>query len=486
MASVIERVVRGGAGFFAANLVTKGFGFAFVVIAGRLMGPTEFGILALALSVFGVVRQLATFGLPNTIQRFFSGGGEEDIEQFYAATLVIGGVATLVATLCLYFYAHDLANSVFREPELTSLLQVLAFSIGAAVAFEILRSLLQAQELIAGILWVDLVRSSGKVIALVLFVTLTTATATAGAWAAAVAFGIATMTAVWKAQDLSIRPSFEDFRPHLRRVLGYSAPLLLVGFSYFVAQQADRLMLGWLGDSEGVGLYTATSTLAMALVTLKASLVSIFKPIAASAYRKGDQNQIQEIFSFISRWVGAANGIALVAIGGGGTWMLGIFGAEYATDAMHNVLIVLACLYFLGAWAGPTGALLVVTDGHRIELYNTILFVVSNISLNIFLIEEYGVIGAAYATLLSGAFKNAIQLTEINYSYKFTPIRKDQIVILLTTAAGLGLVLVAPTNVLKGGVLLTYTSALGYYMFETSTESEKSFATRAMGRLAKR
>jgi O-antigen/teichoic acid export membrane protein len=65
---------EGGAGFFTANVINRGFGFAFVVVASRLLGSTEFGILALGLSVMGVVRKVAAFGLPQTIQRFMSGG----------------------------------------------------------------------------------------------------------------------------------------------------------------------------------------------------------------------------------------------------------------------------------------------------------------------------------------------------------------------------------------------------------------------------
>jgi O-antigen/teichoic acid export membrane protein len=434
MASVIERVVRGGAGFFAANLITRGLGFAFIVVASRLLGPAEFGLLALALSVFGVTRKVATFGLPNTIQRFFSGYGEDNIERIYGAVAVIGAAGAGITTVCVYGFGFEVSTSFFREPKLVGPLRVLAIALTAAVSFEILRALLQAQEKVLDVLWVDLIRSSGKLLALVAFVSLGAATAEAGAWAVLAAFGVASLFALRKVQALSIRPTFAGLRPHLRQVVKYTAPLLLVGFSYFLAQQADRLMLGWLADTRQVGVYTATSTLAMIMSTLHGALVSIFMPLASEAYRDGEMSRVRDAYVFISRWMGIVNGGALIAFAGIGGWMLALFGPEYTTQTTYHVLVILSTLYFFGTWAGPTGALLQMTNGHRVELVNTIVFVVINIGLNYVLIPVYGLVGAALATLFSGLTRNVIQLVEIRYWHSISPLEQRNFIVLLLTS----------------------------------------------------
>ena len=438
MASIIERTVRGGAGFFTANVITRGLGFAFIVVASRLLGPDEFGILALALSVFGLVRKFAVFGLPNTIQRFFSGQGENEIERIYAAVVFVGSVGSIIAATGLYVCASWVAVEVFGQPNLVGPLRILALGLTMAVGFEVLRSILQAKERVVDVVWIDLARSTGKILAVTVLFMLGAKSAVGGAWAVVIAFAGASLFAVAKVRELSHRPVFSEAFPQLQQVVGYAAPLVLVGFSYFLAQQADRLMLGWLADTRDVGLYTTTSTLAMTMSTLHIALVSIFMPLASEAYRDGEMGHVRNAYLFISRWMGTVNGAALTVFAGVGHWLLILFGAEYATQATYIVLVILATLYFFGTWAGPTGALLQMTNGHRVELVNSIIFIVANIGFNYLLIPIYGVVGAALATFLSGLMRNVIQLLEIRYWHSVSPLERRNVIVLLLTVVSTG------------------------------------------------
>jgi O-antigen/teichoic acid export membrane protein len=82
--------------------------------------------------------------------------------------------------------------------------------------------------------------------------------------------------------------------------------------------------------------------------------------------------------------------VALLIFAGAGPWLLQLFGVEYVTDTTYRVLVVLSGLYFIAAWVGPTGALLQMSDGHRVELVNTIVFIVANVTLNYVLIAAMG------------------------------------------------------------------------------------------------
>jgi len=343
MPSVIERTIKGGAGFFTANLVSKGLGFLFVVVASRFLGPSEFGVLSLGLSVTGVARKLAAFGLPNTIQRFLSGRGEERSAQIYSAVLLIGGIASTLAASVLYIGAPWLSTNFFDEPTLVVVLRILSIGVIVGVGATLLRAILQAQEQVRQIVILDTLRSVAKILlAVLLFVWVQTASG--AAWAVVGSFGLAVLVAWWYVRGIDIQPSFEGGAPELRTVLEYSTPLVVVGFSYFLAQQADRLMLGWLSNAEEVGLYTVTSTLAMVMSTLHGALVSIFMPIASQAYRDNLKEEMQNAYLFVSKWVGAVNGMAFLAFAGGGLWILGVFGAEYANATTYHVLLILSAL----------------------------------------------------------------------------------------------------------------------------------------------
>lgn len=429
MSSVIERTIKGGAGFFTANLVSKGFGFLFIVVASRFLGPMEFGILSLGLSVTGVARNFAAFGLPNTIQRFLSGHGEKQSAQIYSAILLMGGVAATLSAAGLYLVAPWLSASFFDEPTLTSTLRILSVGVIVGVGATLLRAVLQAQEHIKQIVILDTIRSVAKVIlALLIFVWVQTASG--AAWAVVASFGLALIVAWRYVRRIDIRPSFEGVKAELRTVLGYSAPLVVVGFSYFLAQQADRLMLGWLSDVKEVGLYTVTSTLAMVMSTLNSAFAAIFHPIASQGYRNKAMEKVGKSYLFISKWGAVANGVALFAFAVFGPELLKVFGPSYATDATYWVLLLLAGFYFFNVWVGPTGAFITMADGHRAEFVNTLAFVAINISLNYLLILNYGIIGAAAATFVSGAIWNIVQLIQIYVWYKISVVSRQNITIL--------------------------------------------------------
>ena len=473
MASVIKRTIKGGAGFLTANLIAKGFGFLFIVVTSRFLGPAEFGVLALGLSVTAVVRKLASYGLPNTIQRFLSGDEEKCSTQIYGAILLIGGVIAALSAAGLYVVAPWLSTQFFDEPALVTPLRVLSLGIFVGTGWTLLRAVLQAQEQVKKIVVADSVRSVGKVI-LALLAFLWIRTAAAAAWAFVAAFGLGAIVASQYVRRLEIQPSIEIDRDEVLRVVRYSTPLVVVGFSYLLAQQADRFMLGWLADAEQVGLYTVTSKLAMVMSTLHGALASIFKPIASEAYRSNFRGEMRDAYLFVSKWVGAVNGVALLGFAGGGLWILGIFGTGYANIITYHVLLILSALYFVGTWVGPTGALLQVTDGHRIALANTIAFVGLNVLLNYILIQYYGVRGAAFATFMSGVFRNTLQVCEIAYWYGFSPFVRKNITILTMTVLGVGGILFTGPGGMGIGVAFVFTSLLVGYVLWTATEKEKN------------
>ena len=163
----------------------------------------------------------------------------------------------------LYIAAPWLSVSVFDEPTLDGPLRILSISVITGVGVTLLRAVIQAQEEIQKIVVLDTVRSVGKVLVAVL-IFLGVQTAAGAAWAVLAASAMGATVAGNYVQYLDIRLSFQIKEIEFWRVLGYSAPLVIVGFSYFLAQKADRLMLGWLGDAEEVEVYTAASTLASA------------------------------------------------------------------------------------------------------------------------------------------------------------------------------------------------------------------------------
>jgi O-antigen/teichoic acid export membrane protein len=238
----------------------------------------------------------------------------------------------------------------------------------------------------------------------------------------------------------------------------------------------DRLMLGALADAGAVGIYAVVASLAIIGSLAHNSLVPIFLPIAASAHRRGQSQDLSAAYSVTATWAGYPSAILLIIFIGFGEWILSVFGKDYSTPEAHHVLVLLGAVIFLSSWVGPTGALLQMSGGHRLEFLNTVLFLAANFGLNLILIPRYGLLGAATATLASGLLRNLLQVGELYFLRGFVPISRRQVVIL-----GPVLAIVSSVPFLGLSTLAIFISSLLgvlcllFFFFMGLTLEEKSF-----------
>ena len=347
MSSVIRRTAKGGAGFVVANLINKGAALLFVLVASHLLGVDTFGLLALGLSVVALMQNVALFGLPLAAQRFLSGDGEDDARDIYGTIALLGGCVSLFVSALCFFNAGWIAVSVFEEPDLEPVLKVLSFSLLFGLPYMLSRSVIQAQERVKWIVKTDFIQKSGQiVIAIVLFLAIASVEGVALGYV--ISYAAAFTLALWYLYQLPIKPRFSRISPSLKKVIHYAAPTTFVSFSYLLAQQADKLMLGILSDATAVGFYTVAVSAGMIISVMHSSLVSVFMPIASQAYRENDTESLQLSYAFVSKWLGAFGGVVVLLFMGYGMWLLSIFGAEYANADTYQVLMLISLPAFSG------------------------------------------------------------------------------------------------------------------------------------------
>lgn len=482
MSSVIERTAKGGAGLFAATIVGRGFSLIFVVIASRTLGPRQFGLFTLALSVIWVIKGLAELGLPNTIQRFLSGSADDESGRLFGAILTVGLSGAAIGGICAYIWAPALAG-VFEDPALTAPLRVLSLSVTLGAAHTLFRAVLQAREHIGAILRADAAKSVAQVIVLVT-VFIWVRTAVSASWAMVGGLSVGLVWVLGASRGSAISAQMPQQFKEISKILRYSSPLMVAGFGYAAAQWTDHLMLGWLADATAVGVYAVAAALAGTMGVFHSALVSIFMPIAAEAYRRGSADNVRRAYLFVAKWVGAASGAVLLVFVGTGSWILQMFGPEYATNTTYHVLVLLSTLYFLVGWVGPSGALLQMSDRPGAELGNAVLFVVANLLLNYVLIRAVGVIGAAIATLASGLLRNALQVFQVAHWHSITPLAVANLAVLALTGAGCIALMVTPEG---GRPLATgfVVSVLIAFVLYTASVEEKDVGKRLLSEMSK-
>jgi len=178
-------------------------------------------------------------------------------------------------------------------------------------------------------------------------------------------------------------------------------PMLVYGGMQVILGQTDIVMLGLMRAPEDVGLYAAANRIASVLVFVMMAINVLMAPITARLYSNGEKRRLQKILTRAVRIAFFAVlpfGLILVFLG---PHILGLFGHAFVFAQSALTILAVGRLVDIAMGVG-TGPLVLSMTGH--EGVVAIIFsaaALSNVVLNISLIPNYGIEGAAFASMIS-------------------------------------------------------------------------------------
>ncbi|SFG89795.1 Membrane protein involved in the export of O-antigen and teichoic acid [Desulfotomaculum arcticum] len=421
----ISTIFKGGSILFLGNVLSKGPALLFLIVATRILGVDGFGTLALALSIYAVSQNIALLGLSNTIQRFISGNNEQ-VRAYYGAVILIGLLGTIFFSGVLFFSGAFIANALFKNKALAEILPWFGPILLITVPVQLLSAVLRAQGNMKQAAALNVINSAGRLF----FVCILAFLGSLGGVIAAV--GLASIVQLFFAIlfiiRVKLRPDLKTGCRLIPKVFNYSLPLLVAGFGYFQVQQTGRLMLGYYGYTAGVGQYTAVSNIIQTAGLFHGSVISAFMPPIARAYEAKEFCELKKNYHITRKMLASVSGIVVILVVVLGSYVLNLFGPDFTSRNGYLVMILLGASSFVSSWFGPTGALLQMTDGNKLEFLNTILLMLLNVILNLILIPHMGVIGAAGAILLSNIMTNILQSVQIYLRIGITYLHFDMVI----------------------------------------------------------
>ena len=289
----------------AARWGIRAIGLVSTIILARLLTPADFGIIALAMLVVGLIEIFNETGLAIYIIRH-PDPQRSHFDTVFTLQLIIGALLALAIFLAAPWGAH-----FFREPAIEPVIQCLA-----------LRSLMWGMEN-PGIIWFRRSMQFNKDFRymvtnkLVSFaVTLSAAIILRNHWALAI--GILSGGVIALIQSYTMHP----YRPRLslaeaRHAWGFSAWMLLVNMLDFANTRIDEMIIGRTRSTTELGYYAVGSSIAASPVQeIISPMTRVWEP--AFARLASDPAALESTY----RWVIAAvailafsvsTGLALVA-----------------------------------------------------------------------------------------------------------------------------------------------------------------------------
>lgn len=383
---IFEQILRLLAGLFVG------------VYVARFLGPNNYGILAYSLSLVAIFSAIPKFGLDTLLVReLVMNTKERDLLLGTAFWLKLFGA--LITFLIVLFVVQFSENS--RESKVYILIiacglflqsfEVIEFYFQSRVQAKIISICKISQNLISSTIKLILIAKNAE---LIYFVIVTVLDSTTLALAYITSYRLQNQTNFIKKFNFLL----------VQKLLKDSWPLILSAIVVTIYMRIDQIMIKQLLNPYEAGIYSAA---------VRISEVSFFIPVAICASlfpaiinskklsTKLYYNRLQNLYGLMV-WLGVFFSMPFLLFGTEIITLL--FGPEYSIAG--EVLKIHVCSYafvFLGV---AFSKYLIAQNYTKIDFYRTCIGALCNVSLNYFLILELGVIGAAYATVISQFIAN--------------------------------------------------------------------------------
>ena len=120
--SLSKKVVRGGMWVFGLRITNRGLGFIRTIILARLLAPSDFGLLGIAMLAIATLETFSQTGFQAAlIQK------KENVESYLDTAWTVSAVRGVLLFIILFFSA-PLVATFFNSPQATLVIKVIAVS----------------------------------------------------------------------------------------------------------------------------------------------------------------------------------------------------------------------------------------------------------------------------------------------------------------------------------------------------------------------
>jgi O-antigen/teichoic acid export membrane protein len=389
----LGELARHSAIYGLGSLVSRFIAVLLLPVYTRFLSPADYGLIETLIALSAILTVLLAAGVKSAFFRFYFDEPDETAKRRVIRTsfwfTMAMGTAGLVAGLVL---AGPISELLFGTGEHADLVRATFVGLWAHVNYEQMTSLFRVEQRSIAYLVATLI-NLGLTVGATLLLVVVLEKGPIG-----VIVGNFTGTLLVYAGLLAYRRSelgLEWDRPLLREMNRFGLPLVPSALFLWALNFSDRFFLVKLSGPREVGLYSIGVRLASAIILLLAAFRTAWP---AFAYSIEDDREAARTYSFVLTYLVAVTSWMALALGVLAPWLVRLL----TTEEFYSAERVVAPLAFA---AVAFGAYIVVVIGigrarrTRSNWVITGAAAALNVVLNLALIPEFGMMGAAVATI---------------------------------------------------------------------------------------
>ena len=434
------------------------FRYLFSIMMARWLGPQMLGIYSLGNAVTRIGEIFGIMGLDNGVLRFVSreDRNSSNAKNIIYSSIKMGLVSSLILGVTLFFSAEWIVLKFLSEdPFLIKIIKFYAFTLPFTVitliasfatqGFKVLKYKIFVNQIInPAVLLVSMIASYlifGPKIAILIPTFLS-------------AF-IGMMFILFflkKFITLDLKKIIST--PFNTKILKFSIPLMFVSAIGIIMHWTDILMLGIFSDANAVGMYHPIERTAGLMRMVLFAFAGIFAPLFSQYFYENNSEKMTEIYQLSTKWIFVASLPLFIFLMLFSNPMLMLFGSEFDNGL---ALKILSIGIMIQAFFGLGSSSLTMSGFSNLNLLNVLVALTVNIILNVILIPQYGIIGAASATTIALFIISCLRFFENYYILSLNVFSLKLFKPLLSGALTIGAIFIFEKYIL---VLLDYSSSL--------------------------
>ena len=416
----ISNIHKGVGIIFIGIIISNIIGLLTQILFGRLLGPENYGLFNLGLSLITMVGTLIPLGLSTGLTQYIPhnmaqkkyNNVNEAVNFSLRIPLLIG---TLIA--CIFFiFSDQIAVNIFHNLKFGLVIKIFSIALPFWALHTLSGSLMQSfkkpkfyvcienilmpvtQLLTFIIIYFVGYALFGAIIGFIL-----------SASFASIAYLYIYRTKLRSLfQETTSSDNINKTTIH-KDLFSISLPLFLAGFTFLFMQYTDKILLGIYMSVTDVGIYAAALSIASLMLVIYNAFSFNFRPVLAEYFALNDFNSMRQIYKTVTKWIFLITFPLLIYIVFFSKDILVlIYGNSFTSG--YLVLAILAIGISLNGLTGLSGETLISMRLSKLNLFSEIVGSSSNVILNLMLIPFLGILGAALGTSLSLLFRNGASL----------------------------------------------------------------------------
>jgi O-antigen/teichoic acid export membrane protein len=419
--SIEKRIIKGTGLYSFGKILPKTLSFLLIPVYTRFLTPDGYGIVSVVGVVTDILILFLCMGLPNAVTRqyFEYEEGSVELRDYLGTVIIFTLLANFIIVIGLHIFGRPIFNNLFSNvpfiPYIRLALWISLFNVIKEIPMSLYRARERATKYVT-LRIINFIFLTGIIVYFVVVLKQGALGKIKGGFYSGLIFFIVFLI-------LSFREcNFVLSKLKLKKALSFGLPLIPHTLSVLILSSADRILLERLASLSEVGFYNVGYQIGGAFILILSSINYAWTPIYYSIAKNDIETNAKRIFSRMATlYIGFGSVLASLLILFSKEIIMLIAAKDFHTA--HIVIPVITIGYFFqGMYFMSVRSLYLKNKTYIIALL-TGLAAVTNIILNLLWIPKYGMMGAAYATLISYFIQSLLihlfaqQIYRIPYEY---------------------------------------------------------------------